>query len=378
MYRTKKLKSRFSFFNILGNIDITLLLLIIGLCLFGLLAVYNSSVVMSLRDFGNEFRFLKDQSISLAIGLGSLLFMSMFDYHRLYKFSIPLLFITLILLIAVFIPGLGIKALGARRWINLNFLTLQPTEVAKLVLILYLSAWFTSYERNRLLPFMILLAIVVGLIVLQPDLGTAVIITILAGILYFVSGASWTHFLFLVPLGVTAVIGLSIISPYRFERIKTFINPETDPLGKSYHIRQVLIALGSGKLFGVGFGKSRQKYEYLPEANTDSIFAIISEEVGFIGSSILILIYMIIIWRSFQIAQHAPDRFGRLLACGICSWFAIQTIINLGAMVALLPLTGVPLPLISYGGSSLIMMLTGFGIMLNISKQKITNIKRKS
>jgi len=273
-------------------------------------------------------------------------------------------------LVAVFVPGMGVRALGAHRWLNFGFFILQPAELAKLVLIIYLSAWFSKVEKGKLIAFLLLLGIIIGLVIIEPDLGTAIIILSIALILYFLSGAPFIQFLLLFPILLIGVSGLAIIAPYRFRRLTTFFNPESDPLGASYQIRQVLFALGSGGWFGVGIGKSRQKYQYLPEANTDSIFAIIGEEVGFIGAIFVVVSFLFLVWRGFKIAKGAADPFGKLLALGISSWVGIQTIINLAAMVALLPLTGVPLPLVSYGGSSLIILLSAFGILLNISKHR--------
>jgi len=353
-----------------AGIDKPLFFALLGLLFFGLLAVYNSSIVSAFRDFQNPYHYVEDQGKYLILGLILMCILSAFDYHKWYKLSIPLLFINLILLVAVFIPGIGIKVMGAKRWLNFGFTTLQPTELTKLTLCIYLSAWFAFKEKGRFLPFLALLAVVIGLVVLQPDLGTAAIIIGIAVILYFISGMSWLQLGILVPIVLCSVFILSVIAPYRMARITTFLNSNYDPLGSSYHMRQVLISLGSGGLFGVGIGKSRQKYEYLPEANTDSIFAIIAEEIGFIGAFMLILLMMFIAYRAFTIAGQAPDRFGQLLACGIGSWFSIQTLINLAAMVGLIPLTGVPLPLISYGGSNLVSMLLGFGILFNISRSR--------
>ncbi|RJR15559.1 putative lipid II flippase FtsW [Candidatus Microgenomates bacterium] len=366
-------RKSFSYTHKLGKktrsvFDRLLFISVIVLALFGLLAVFNSSVVSAFREFGDSYYFIKNQAVFLVLGTILMFVVSRFPYRNWYKLAIPLLFITLILLLAVFIPGIGIRALGAKRWIDLGFFSIQPTEIAKLVLVVYLSAWFANREKNRFVPFLVLLGLVVGLIILQPDLGTAVIISAIAVVLYFVSEAPLVHFLLLIPAGLLGLGVLAIAAPYRLARITTFLNPNNDPLGSSYHIRQVLLALGSGGLFGVGIGKSRQKYEYVPEANTDSIFAIIGEEIGFVGAFVLIAIFMFIAYRSFRVARRAPDRFGRLLGTGIAAWFTIQTLINLGAMVALVPLTGVPLPLVSYGGSNLLMMMIGFGILLNISR----------
>lgn len=349
--------------------DIFLAVLTLGLSLFGLLAIYNASSVLSFRDFSDKYHFVRDQSIWLGLGFLGMVLAAFFDYHRFYKLALPFLLLMFALLIAVFIPGLGIKVLGARRWLDFRFFSFQPAELTKLILVIYLSAWFSLTERGRLWAFLLLSGIVVGLVAIEPDLGTAIIIVSIAFVLYFASGAPFYHFLFLGPLGILGALGFAVISSYRMKRLAIFLNPSLDPLGASYHIRQVLIALGSGGLTGLGLGKSRQKYEYLPEAMTDSIFAITAEELGFIGASILIIVFLLIIYRGIKIALRSPDRFGQLLSLGITSSLAIQVIINLSAMVALLPLTGVPLPFISYGGSSLVVNLIGMGILLNVSKQ---------
>ncbi len=351
-----------------GRADRWLLVAVVVLTLIGIIMVYDSSIAIALRDFGDPYRFVREQVRFLIVGYGALLFFSWFDYRRLYGIALPLLLVTLALLFAVFIPGFGVRALGAYRWLNFRFFILQPAELAKLSLVIYLSAWFSMKEKGRVGAFVLLLAMVVGLVVAEPDLGTAIVILITACFLYWFSGALLSHVLLLAPLFVAAVAVLAIASPYRFARIQTFLNRERDPLGASYQIRQVLLGLGSGGMFGVGFGKSRQKYEYLPEANTDSIFAVLGEETGFAGGIFVILLFLFTIWRAFRIGRRAHDSFGRLLAFGIASWIGIQTVINLGAMVALLPLTGVPLPLISYGGSSLVITLSAIGILLNVSK----------
>jgi len=345
-----------------------MLLAVVILSLFGILMVYDSSVAIAIRDFGNQYYYLTDQLKWLVVGFAALTVLSFVDYHAWYKIALPMLLVTLVLLLVVFLPGIGIRALGAHRWINFGFFVLQPAELAKLALVVYLSAWFSVRERGRLFAFVILVAMVVGLVLLEPDLGTSVIIIAIALILYFSSGAPVFHFAVILPVLVVGIVGFAAISPYRMARLTTFLHPQRDPLGSSYHIRQALLGLGSGGWFGVGVGQSRQKYEYLPEANTDSIFAIIGEETGFVGGVAVILMFMFASWRGFRIAKRAPDVFGRLLAIGITSWISVQTIINLSAMVALLPLTGVPLPFVSYGGSSLIIMLAAVGIVLNISK----------
>ena len=342
---------------------------VLALSLFGILMVYDSSVAIAVRDFGNQYYYAREQIKWLALGYVALVICSFVDYRAWKTVALPLLLGTIVLLITVFFPGVGIEALGAHRWINFGVFVLQPAELAKFTLVIYLSAWFSHQERGRFFSFLLLLAMVVGLVIIEPDLGTSVIIVSIAVILYFASGAPLTHFAMLLPTLALALLGLAIVSPYRAARLTTFLHPNTDIQGAGYHIHQALLGLGSGGWFGVGVGMSRQKYEYLPEANTDSIFAIIGEEFGFIGSLAVILTFLFLVWRGFRVARRAPDRFGTMLALGVTAWIAMQTIINLSAMVALLPLTGVPLPFISYGGSSLIIMLAAVGILLSVSRK---------
>jgi len=352
-----------------AHADRLLVSIVLVLTVFGILMVYNSSVAIAIRDFSDQYYFAREQLKWLIVGLIACGVLSRIDYRRWFNAALPLMVATLVLLLAVFLPGIGIRALGAHRWLNLGIITLQPSELAKLTLVIYLSAWFALKEKGRFPAFLVLLIMLVGLVAFQPDVGTAVVLFAIAMVLYFFSGAPILHVSLLFIVSVIGFAVLSVISPYRFARILTFFNPEHDPLGASYQIRQVLLALGSGGLFGVGIGQSRQKYDYLPEANTDSIFAVIGEEIGFLGATVVIALFLLLVWRGFRIAKRAPDTFGRLVALGVTSWIAIQTLINLSAMVALVPLTGIPLPLISYGGSSLIIVLSALGILLNISRQ---------
>jgi len=349
--------------------DFILLFTVILLTLFGLLMIYDASSFISFRDFGNKYHFIKDQAIWVVLGFIGVFIFSFFDYHKLYNLSLPLLIFAIFLLFLVFIPGLGISILGAHRWINMRFFILQPAEFVKLILAIYLAAWFSNKEKGRFTAFLLLLALVLLLVMVEPDMGTAIIILSEAFILYFLSGGNILYFLSSVP--VLALIGFVLIKiePYRAKRLATFFNPNQGIQNTSYHVRQILIALGSGGVMGVGLGNSLQKYAYLPENTTDSIFAIIGEELGFIGAAILIGIFIIIAWRGFVIAIRTKDMFGKLLAGGITAFLIMQMIINLGAQTALLPLTGVPLPFISYGGSSLVVDLCSIGILLNISKQ---------
>lgn len=352
----------------IGPPDWVLIGAVVLLSAFGLLMVYDSSVALAIRDFGNQYYYLQEQVKWVCAGFVVFVIASLVDYRVYRKLAFPMLIGTIFLLLIVFIPGVGVKALGARRWIDLGFTVLQPAELAKLTLVIYLSAWFSAKEKGRLVSFLLLVGLLAGLILLEPDLGTTLVLVATAVTMYFFSGAPLAQFALMIPVLIAGAFGLAVTSPYRFRRLTTFFNPENDPLGASYHIRQATIALGSGGLFGVGIGKSRQKYEYLPEANTDSIFAIIGEEIGFIGVLVLIGVFIVLIWRGFRIARQQQDLFGRYLALGITSWIAYQVIMNIAAMVALIPLTGVPMPLLSYGGSSLIVVLAGLGILVNISK----------
>ncbi|MFH1289374.1 MAG: FtsW/RodA/SpoVE family cell cycle protein, partial [Patescibacteria group bacterium] len=248
-------------------------------------------------------------------------------------------------------------------------ISFQPAELAKLAFIIYLSAFFS--KKKAFLPFAVLTCVLVALIMLQPDLGTAVILTVSGLIIYFVSGASIVLLAGVSLVGFASALVMILLSSYRKQRLLTFFNPDKDPLGASYHLRQILLALGSGGLFGLGLGQSRQKYNYLPAATTDSIFAVIAEEVGFIGAAVVIIAFLFYIYKALMIAKQAPDKFGMLLAVGIASWIGVQALINLAVIVSLVPLTGTPLPFISYGGSSLVLVLAASGILVNISRQKV-------
>lgn len=350
------------------SIDVTLLAVTFVLIIFGLIMVYDSSVISALRNFKDGYYYIRQQSIWVILGLLSMFFFTYFDYKKFKKIALPILIFSLILLLAVFIPGLGISGGGAHRWLKLGPLTLQPAEIIKLSGVLFLASIFE--KKARFLPFVT----VVGFIsfitaVLQKDLGSTSVFVLTSGILYFVSGGIIWHFLAILPVSLIGLLLLITTSGYRSKRILAFLDPFSDPQGFTYHISQVLIALGSGGLFGLGLAHSRQKFEYIPEVSTDSIFGIVGEELGFIGAFFLILLFGLLIYRGFKIAASTFDNFGKILAVGLTSWLGIQVIINLSSMTALLPLTGVPLPFISYGGSALVANLTAVGILLNISKQ---------
>ena len=353
------------------KIDLYLLISVLFLTIFGLFMIYDASSYVAFRDFADKYHYVKDQIFWIILGFAALGFFSFFDYHRFYNLAIPILMISLGLLFLVFVPGIGIKLLGARRWIDLKFVLLQPSELIKLSLAIYLSAWFSNKEKGRLWAFLFLLSLILFLVILEPDMGTAAIILFEGLTLYFLSGARVLYFVLLGP--VIAFLGFVFtkLEPYRAARLATFLDASQDINSSSYHVRQILIALGSGGLTGVGLGNSLQKYAYLPENATDSIFAIIAEELGFFGATFIIIIFLILVWRGFYISSYAKDVFGKLLAGGITAFLAGQIFINLAAQTALLPLTGIPLPFISYGGSALIINLSAIGILLNIRKQGV-------
>lgn len=355
--------------------DLILLAAISALVLFGLLMVYNASPVTSLRDFNDPLFLIRQQVFWVVIGLifGVIVYKVPYTFWK--KVSPFLIIIAVVLLLAVFIPALGVTAYGAQRWLNLGIISIQPAEFAKLSYIIYLSAILS--KKVKLSSFLIVSALLLAIILAQKDLGTSVILILIGLTIYFVSGAAWIQFLLLVPMVAFLGSVFILISGYRRARFLAFLDPKIDPQGISYHINQVLIAIGSGGIFGVGLGQSRQKYGYIPEVTTDSIFAVIGNELGFFGSLIFISIFLVIIYRGFKIATASPDKFGFLVAVGLTTWIGFQTFVNLSGLVALLPLTGVPLPFISYGGSSLVATLIAAAILLNISRYTSNKIALK-
>jgi cell division protein FtsW len=356
--------------------DYALMMIIAAILIFGLVMLASASSFISFEKFKDSNYLLKHQLLyGLLIGLAGLLITSKIDYHIWKKFAFPLLTLNILLLLAVFIPGIGYGYGGARRWIQIGSTLLQPTEVLKLTFVFYLSTLFAKNIEGikdpnyGLIPFLVILGALAALIMMQPDMGTMVIIIIIALCIYFVAGAPWKHLLWFF-LGAAGLIFILIkIAPYRTARLTVFLNPALDPQGIGYHINQALLAIGSGGLFGLGLGQSRQKLLYLPEATGDSIFAIIAEEVGFLFAVALIILFIALMYRGYRLARQAPDHFGRLLTTGIISWFVFQAFINIAAMVTLIPLTGIPLPFVSYGSSALATCLIASGILINISKQ---------
>jgi cell division protein FtsW len=334
---------------------------------FGLVSIYDASIVDAFQTFGDKFHYVKQQSIWIVVGIVVALITANLPLKFLKKYAHLFYGITLFLMLLVLIPGIGSKYLGARRWIDICVAVIQPSELLKITLAIYLAKWLE--EERSLGHFLILLGVNLLLIMLQPDLGTALITMGVSFMTYYLSGAKIKEIFSFIAILFVAVSALILLSPYRMNRVKTFIDPTSDPLGASYHINQVLYGLGSGGLSGVGLGKSRQKYAYLPEATTDSIFVIVAEEFGFIGGSLFIISLLALLMVSFNVALNVTDKFDKLLSSSISLLFLIQIFVNLSSMVALVPLTGVPLPFISYGGSSLVTNFMALGLLINISKR---------
>lgn len=347
-------------------VDKNFLILIISLVILGLIAVADVSAPQAINMTGDKFYFLKQQLVWAGIGIAALFAAAKIHYSFWEKVATPFFIVSVFLLLVVLLPNLGFRALGARRWIQLGFFSLQPSELIKLSLGLYLAK--VASKSKGAWSYFIPLVAVAGLIMFQPDLGTTLVVAVIGLSQIFVSGVSFLYFGIALVVGAISALLLILFSPYRRERLLTFFEVTRDPLGKSYHIRQILLALGSGGIFGVGLGASRQKFLFLPESSTDSIFAVIAEELGLIGGVAIIVLFIYFLYKGLKIARNAPDKFSQIAAVGITAWISGQAFLNIASMVALVPLTGIPLPFFSYGGSSLVMILTGCGILLSISR----------
>jgi cell division protein FtsW len=355
--------------------DPILLGLIFILLFFGLVMISSAGVVISETRFDDPYHLFKRQ-LFLGVLPGLLIFfiVQRINYRFWKKVSLPLFIFSILLLVLALIPGVGETYKGASRWIDFGEFSFQPAEFVKLAIIIYLAAWIESRKKeiksfsHGILPFLFILAIPSVLIISQPDIGTLGSILIIAFAMFFVAGAP---FLYLMGLtGGGSVLGSILIfsSDYRLDRVKAFFDPSIDPQKIGYQINQALLAVGSGGILGLGLGHSRQKFNYLPEPVGDSIFAITAEELGFVGASFLVILFIVFALRGFRIACSAPDNFSRLAAVGISSWIVFQAFINIMAIIKIIPLTGIPLPFISYGSTSMVFVLMASGILVNISK----------
>ncbi len=357
------------------NIDFPLFIITLILILVGLIMIMSASGVRAYNIYGNAHYFFSRQLVFALVGLVIMFVASKIDYNIYHRNSKLILSLGFILLIAVLIPGIGRTAGGATRWISFGIFDFQPSEAIKIALIIYIASFISRKSakiedfKKGILPVVIIIVCAAILIMQQPDMGTAVNITGFSFIILLVGGMRFKHLFGLSIPGILLMWYYISSAPYRLNRIQTFLNPWKDPRGTGYHIIQSLLALGSGGLTGVGPGNSRQKFLYLPEPGTDFIFAILGEEFGLIGAGFVIILFGLFAYRGVLISLNSKDLFGSLLAVGITSMIIIQVLINISAVTSLLPVTGITLPFISYGGSSLLISLYAVGILLNISRQ---------
>lgn len=340
--------------------------------------IYLSASLGLLARSGTDFggTTFKQIFAGLGVGLAALFVTVRIPYHFWKKYALHIFIFSIVLMVLVLIPQIGISANGARRWLPVGPFSFQPSELMKFGFVVYLASWISSHKteikslKNGLLPFLAILGFVCFLLLKQPDTGTLTIFFFTALAMFIVGGGRWAHFAAVGALSVLGVGVLAFFRPYVLDRFMTFFDPSADPHGISYQVRQALIAIGSGKFFGRGFGQSIQKFSYLPEPTTDSIFAVAAEEFGFVGSSAIIGLFLLFALRGFRIANRAPDAFGRLLAVGLVMLIVSQSFVNIAAMLGIIPLTGVPLVFISHGGTAFAVAMAEIGVILAISKGK--------
>jgi cell division protein FtsW len=357
-----------------GRFDYLLLFAVLGLLAIGTVVVFSASAATAYTTLGTPYYYLERQIIWAVLGLIVLLVAARFDYWHYQKWALPVFVVAMVLLVAVLIPHIGIEINGARRWLGVGSLQVQPSELAKIGMIFLFARLFTLHQDRLsdfwrgVVPHVGLAMVIFVLVLAEPDLGTTLVIAGTFFVMLFVAGARKRHLggLFASALPVLGIV--IVTEPYRLQRITAFVNPWKHPLGEGFHTIQALLALGSGGILGLGLGYSRQALGYLPEAFTDFIFAILGEELGLLGTLTVVALFLVVAWRGYRIAMRAPDTFSSLLATGFTTMIAIQAAINIGVVTATLPVTGITLPFISYGGSSLVLSLAGVGVLLNISR----------
>lgn len=354
--------------------DMWMIISIVLILAIGLVMVYSASAVLAFHEFGDKFYYVKRQMLFAALGIGAMIVTMNADYWIWRKWAKLGLLVCFGLLLIVLIPGIGVVRGGARSWLGISSFGIQPSEFMKLAMVIFLAKLLGEKQQavtqftKGLLPPLGILGLAFGLIMMQPDLGTGAVMIGASLLVIYTAGARMAHLGSLALVGVAGLVGLILAAPYRLQRITAFLDPWADPLGAGYQSIQSLYAIGPGGLVGLGLGMSRQKFNYLPEPQTDFIFSILSEELGFIGGAAIITLFAILLWRGMRTAIAAPDTFGSLLAVGIIGIVAVQVFINIGVVIGMLPVTGITLPLVSYGGSSLTLLLTALGILLNISR----------
>jgi cell division protein FtsW len=355
--------------------DYALLSVVTVLVILGLIAVYSSSYPLGYTIYDDSNFFIRRQAFAAVLGFGGLLLAMNIDYRLLMRLSPLLVLAAIATLAAVLIPGVGLNQNGATRWIELGPLpAFQPSEFAKLAVLIYMAAWLAAKgEIVRdvslgVLPFVSMVGLIAALVLLEPDLGTTVMIAAITGTLFFVAGARISHVIALVGSAATMAGVLVLVAGYRVDRIFAFTSAEDDPSGIGFQTLQMLVALGSGGIGGLGLGVSRQKFFYVPGSHTDGVIAILGEELGFVGVAAVLALFALLLWRGFQISRRAADPFGSLLAIGVVAWIGFQLVMNIGGVTRSIPLTGIPLPFLSYGGSALISTMIAIGVLLSVSR----------
>lgn len=356
------------------KVELTLFISVILISLFGVIMIYSSSYIWAEYKYNDPYKYLKNQSLFFCIGVVLMVIVSKIDYRKYFKYSNKILLICILLLILVLIPGVGTVRNGSRSWFGIGSFGIQPSEFAKLGLIIFTSKYLSNNPNSMknfkkgVLPILLITLSIFAIIMLQPDFGTGTILVMTIIGLLFIAGIDIKIFLKFGAVGFVGVVGLIIIAPYRLKRILSFLDPWSDPLGSGFQIIQSLYSIGPGGLFGLGFGNSIQKHFYLPEPQTDFIFSIISEEFGFMGIIILSFLFITIFYNCLKISMKCDDLFGKYLSFGITFGLIFQAVLNLSVVVGLIPVTGVTLPFLSYGGSSLLITMTSIGVILNISR----------
>lgn len=360
------------------NFDYKLFISVIILSLFGIVMIYSSSHIWALYKFNNAYKYVINQLIFFIIGIVIMIFLSKLDYNFYKKKANLILFICFLLLVLVLIPGIGVVRNGSRSWFGIGGFGIQPSEASKIGLVIFVSKYLSNnYSlmtniKKGVFPIFFVIGLFFILIMLEPDFGTAMVITLSLVAMIFISKVKLSFFIKIGLTGILGIVALIIVAPYRMARIVSYLNPWSDPLGSGFQIIQSLYAIGPGGLFGLGFGNSIQKHFYLPEPQTDFIFSIISEELGFLGVLIISLLFFFIFYRCIKISLNTKDLFGKYLSFGLSFMIIFQTILNLCVVIGLVPVTGVTLPFLSYGGSSLLVSMASIGIILNISRQSLS------
>ena len=357
-----------------NSLDFVLIFLLVLLILIGCVFVYSASFYSAELSYGDKFFFLKKQMMGVIIGAICFIFFYFFDYHKIEKFKWVFLVLSFVLLGLVFVPGIGITNYGATRWINLKFITLQPSEFAKFTFIVFASSSLSKRAENiksfkGMLPVLFVGLVFCGLIIMEPNMSITICMAMLMVVMLFIGGARFKHFALLVIPAVVAVVVLIIIEPYRLRRLTAFVDPFASSKGEGFQLVQSLLGIALGGFFGTGIFHSRQKYLFLPFAESDFIFSIIAEETGFVGCVLVVTLFVLLFLRIIKIARSAPDKFGSMLASGISSIILIQVLMNIAVVTGSIPPTGLPLPFISAGSTSLVVFMSAIGVVLNINKQ---------